>query len=88
MYKHPNIILNSRAQGMGKNAVMISLHKGYADYAKFTKELESDWGIHMDDWGSMLVDLTGVVLKPLSLKYLGEQQETRAHVGSPISHKN
>ncbi len=74
MYSRPNIIFNSRAEGRGRNAIMISLHKTFGDYSKFMSELRADWGDEMEEWDSMLVDLNGLVLKPLSLKYLAEDQ--------------
>ncbi len=35
--RFPNLIFVSRAQGMGKNAISISLHKDYTDYNEFFK---------------------------------------------------
>ena len=49
MYSHPNIIFKSRAHGQGRNALMISLHRNYADYSKFINELLADWGTEMED---------------------------------------
>jgi len=72
MMKYPNIIFAAVAEGMGKNGVMISLHKNYADYSNFVRENLQYWGNEIEDYGSMLVSLRGVVAKPLSLRYLAE----------------
>jgi len=74
--KYPNVILVSRAEGMGKNGVLISLHKSYADYSNFIAENLREWSDDIQEYGSMLISLEGRIVKPLSLKYLGEQEET------------
>lgn len=35
---HPEIIFSSRAEGMGMDAITVSLHKNYAEYTKFLLE--------------------------------------------------
>ena len=76
MDKQPNVIFASRAQGLGMNAVSITLHKSYAEYAKFTHKLESEFEDQLEHYDSMLIDLTAPILKPFSLKYLAKHQET------------
>lgn len=72
--KHPSTVFASRAQGMGKNAISISLFKNYAEYAKYVETLAGRWDNIVEEWSSMLVDLNGPILKPFSLKYLVEKQ--------------
>src|SRR3990170_5278963 len=72
MKKYPNILFSSRAQGMGKDAVIISLHKDFTDYENFMVALKSDWIDSVEDEESILVSLKGIVVKPFSLKYLAE----------------
>ena len=72
----PNIIFASEAEGMGKNGVIISLHKSYTDYSKFLSDLRSKGGDDLQDYDAVLISLEERILKPLSLKYLGEQKET------------
>jgi len=72
MKKHPNVILSSRAQGMGKDAVTVSFHKNFTDYENFMVELKSDWIDAVEDYDSILVSLKGFMAKPFSLKYLAE----------------
>ena len=76
MMKHPNIIFAARAEGMGKNGVMISLHKDYADYSNFVAEQLQYWEDEIEDYDTMLISLRGVIAKPLSLAYLAELEET------------
>ena len=74
--KQPNIIFASRAQGLGMNTVAITLHKSYAEYTKFTNKLESEFADRLEHYDTMLIDLTAPIIKPFSLKYLAQQQET------------
>jgi len=60
---------------MGKNGVLISLHKSYSDYSDFLAENLREWGDHILEYETMLINLKGRIVKPLSLTYLGEQKE-------------
>ena len=73
--RFPNVILVSRAEGMGKNGVLISLHSSYADYSDFITENLQEWGEYIQEYETMLINLKGKIVKPLSLAYLGEQKE-------------
>ncbi len=70
---HSSTMFSSRAQGMGKNAISISLFKSYGEYAEYINNLSSKWDDLVEEWASMLVDLKGPILKPFSLRYLVEQ---------------
>jgi len=72
----PNIIFASEAEGMGKNGVIISLHKSYTDYSKFLSDLRLEGGDDLRDYDAVLISLEGRIVKPLSLTYLGEQKKT------------
>lgn len=72
----PNVIFVSRTQGMGKNAMLISLHRDYTDYNEFFQNMVSEWADAMEDFESMLVSLRGVIVKPLSFSYLAEHRAT------------
>jgi len=71
----PNIIFASGAHGMGKNGVIISLHKNYTDFSNFLRDLRSEGGDDLQDYDTLLISLKEKVAKPLSLKYLAEQEE-------------
>ncbi len=73
--KRPNVILVSKAQGMGKDGVIISLHKSYTDYSNFLAENLLEWGDDVEEYDSMLIDLKGRIVKPFSLRYLAEVEE-------------
>ena len=71
----PNIIFASRAEGMGKNAVIISLHKNYTDFSNFLSDLRLEGEDDLRDYDTLLISLEEEAVKPLSLKYLAEQGE-------------
>ena len=73
--KYPNVIFVSRAQGMGKDGALISLHKSYTDYSNFLAEGLREWGDAIEEYDSMLIDLKARIVKPLSLAYLSELKE-------------
>ncbi len=76
MNQYPNIIFVARAEGMGKNGVMISVHRSYTEYSKFVTENLQYWGDAIEDYSTMLISLQGLVVKPLSLAYLAKLIET------------
>ncbi|MFQ5892443.1 MAG: Lrp/AsnC family transcriptional regulator, partial [Candidatus Methanofastidiosia archaeon] len=71
----PNILFAARAEGMGKNAVIISLHKNYTDFSKFLRDLRLEGGDDLQDYDTLLISLKEKAVKPLSLKYLAEHEE-------------
>jgi len=73
MKKFPSILFSARAQGMGKDAVMISVHENFTDYENFMATLKTDWGTTVGEQESILISLRGFVAKPFSLKYLAER---------------
>ena len=74
MMKFPNIIFVANAEGMGKNGVMISLHKNYTEYSRFVREQKLYWGKDIEDYETVLVSLKGIIAKPLSFRYLAEEK--------------
>jgi len=68
----PNVIFLAEGAGLGRDTVMISLHKNYTEYSRFVTEHRRRWGENIKDYESMLVSLQGDVAKPLSLRYLAE----------------
>jgi DNA-binding Lrp family transcriptional regulator len=71
---YPEIIFSSRAEGMGMNAINISLHRNYAEFMRFLKENKSRGRKFMVEASYILVDLGENVTKPLSFKYLAEKK--------------
>ena len=69
---HPEIIFSSRAEGMGMDAITLSVHKNYAEYMNFLIE-NKKWRKFVVEAHFILVDLGGDVTKPFSFKYLAEK---------------
>jgi DNA-binding Lrp family transcriptional regulator len=74
--KYPNVIFAAAAEGRGKNGVIVSLHKSFTDYTKFVSEQLFYWKDEITDHDTMFIGLKGIIAKPLSLRYLAEQEET------------
>ncbi len=72
---YPFIIFTARAEGMGFNAITISLHKNYAEYQNFLTENREKWEKFGAEAHYILVDLKGEITKPLSFEYLTETPE-------------
>ena len=69
--ENPQAIFVASAEGMGRNGVMISLHKSYSDFRNFMTDLKFMSEGYMEDVDSMLVSLKSpMIVKPLSLAYL------------------
>jgi DNA-binding Lrp family transcriptional regulator len=68
----PNIIFCAGAEGMGRNGIMISFHKNYADYSKFITRYMVEWRDVIESYDTILISIPGTIIKPLSLKYLTE----------------
>lgn len=73
--QYPSVILMAKAEGMGKNTVIVSLHKSYTDYSQFASETQEYWGEDIEDYATLLVSLKAPNVRPFSLKYLAEQKE-------------
>jgi len=70
---HPNVIFASDGEGLGKDTVMISLHKNYSTYADFMREFSVDFADFVSDSQSFIVSLkTGLIFKPFDLTYLAD----------------
>jgi DNA-binding Lrp family transcriptional regulator len=70
--KHPNLIFAAAGRGWGTSGgVFVSLHKDYACYANFMKELEIEWGEYMQKLDSFMVSVKGgEIRRPLTFKHL------------------
>lgn len=79
MKKHPSILFSSRAQGMGKDGVIISVHKDFTDYDSFIIAVKSDWADSVKDFESIIISIKGFQAKPFSFKYLSELLNPAKH---------
>ncbi len=58
---HPNVMFVSTGQGLDSDAVMASVHKDYADFARFYQEFRRDWGEHLQGFRVFLMSVKGSV---------------------------
>ena len=72
---HPEILFTARCEGLGMDAVTVSLHKDYASYKEFFSKNRSEGNEFMTEVHFVLVDVKSGVAKPFSFKYLAEQPE-------------
>lgn len=71
--KHSNIIFVSTGRGMNSDRVAVSVHKSYSDYARYLREIHSDWAEFMTMTGSFLISLSSDnIIRPLSLRYIAD----------------
>ncbi|MCW4053761.1 MAG: Lrp/AsnC family transcriptional regulator [Candidatus Bathyarchaeota archaeon] len=78
----PNVLVVQDGRGMGWDAVCVSLHKSFADFAEFIRAQDSelsDWIIESQTFHTNLNP--GLVIKPFHLRYLAkpEQLELNLH---------
>ena len=67
----PNVLLVLDGRGMGWDAVCVSLHKSFSDFAEFTRAQDSELSDWMVENQTFHADLNpGVTIKPFHLKYL------------------
>ena len=75
MQDHSEIIFSARAEGMGMDAVNISLHKDYAAYKKFLTYNKKKWPTMMVEVQYVVIDLVGGIAKPFSFNCLAEKRK-------------
>jgi len=67
----PNVVFVSTGQGIEADALMISMHKDYADFVKFYQVFRRDWGKYLQDFKIFLISIEGsVTMKHFSFNYL------------------
>jgi DNA-binding Lrp family transcriptional regulator len=67
----PNVVFLSTGQGIDSDAIMISVHKDYADFVKFYHVFRRDWGKYLQDFKIFLISMSGsVIMKPFTFNYL------------------
>jgi len=68
---HANILFASDGEGLGKDSVMVSVHKNYSKYADFMRDYTANLADSVTDVQSFIVSLkTGIIMKPFDLTYL------------------
>lgn len=71
--EQPSIVFASTGQGMDADAIMVTVHKDYADFAKFYQNFRREWGGSLENFKTFLVSVKGSeLLKAFSLNCLAE----------------
>lgn len=74
--KQSNVIAVMDGQGMGWDAVCVSLHENYSNFAEFLRTQQSELSDIISETQSFQADLKpGVLIKPFHLKYLAKQSK-------------
>jgi len=71
--EQPNVVLVMDGRGIGWDAICVSLHKSYSDYAEFIRTHDSELSELIVESQTFHADLKpGVIIKPFNLKYLAK----------------
>ncbi len=74
--KQPNVVTVLSGQGMGWDAICVSLHENYTSFAEFLRNQESELSDIIVETESFQADLKpGVLVKPFHLKYLAKSSK-------------
>ncbi len=68
--RFPQTIFASSGEGMGMNAIRISLHRNYTEYHKSVNQMKIEWKDIIEDIQSFIVTLREEHLKRFSLTHL------------------
>lgn len=75
--KQPNVVAVMDGQGLGWDAVCVSLHESYTDFAEFLRTMQSELSDVVIETQSFQADLKpGMLIKPFHLKYLAKQNKS------------
>jgi len=73
--KQPNVVLVLDGRGMGWDAVCLSFHESFSDFAEFIRAQDSELSEWISESQTFHADLKpGLVIKPFHLKYLANQK--------------
>jgi len=71
----PNVLVVQDGRGMGWDAICISMHKSFSDFAEFIRAQDSELSDWIIESQTFHVDLKpGIAIKPFHLKYLAKTQ--------------
>jgi len=69
--QQPNVVFVSTGQGIEADALIVSVHKNYADFVKFYHIFRRDWGKYLQDFKIFIVSISGsITMKRFSFNYL------------------
>jgi DNA-binding Lrp family transcriptional regulator len=74
--ERPNILFASDGEGLGRDIVIVSVHKDYSNYADFMRDCTVVFSKYITEVQSFIVSLkTAVLSKPFDLTYLADDVE-------------
>ncbi len=70
--KQSSVIFAGDGEGLGMDALMVSVHKSYADFSRLIDKIRKDWQPDLREMPTFMISLTRpeLVVKPFSLKSL------------------
>lgn len=69
----PNVVFASTGQGIDADALIVSLHKNYADFVKFFQNFRTDWGEYLQDFKNFFISLKGsFIMKQFTFNHLAQ----------------
>jgi DNA-binding Lrp family transcriptional regulator len=72
----PNIVYLTTGQGMGQDALMVSVHKDYGDFVRFYQTFRREWTPVLQDFSTFLISIkSSIQMKPFSFNYLIDAQK-------------
>ena len=75
--EHPNVVYLTTGQGMGEDALMVSIHKDYGDYVRFYQAFRRDWSDSLQDFNAFVISAKGSIqMNPFSFGYLADAVES------------
>lgn len=71
--KQPNVLYASTGQGLGATGFMVSVHKDYADFARFQRSFRREWGQQLQEIKTFIISIKGdETVKQFSFNYLAD----------------
>ncbi|MDG6221743.1 MAG: Lrp/AsnC family transcriptional regulator [Candidatus Bathyarchaeota archaeon] len=77
--RNPQIIFSARCEGLGMDAVTLSLHRNYAEYKKFFSKNRFEGSGFVSEAYFVLVDIKSGIAKPFSFEYLAENKKQKTN---------
>jgi len=78
--EHPNVVFVTTGQGIDADALVVSVHKDYADFVKFYHIFRRDWGKYLEDFKVFLISISGsVIMKRFTFNYLIDAYHKRSY---------
>jgi len=76
--QQPSVVFATTGQGIDADALMVSVHKDYADFVKFYHTFRRDWGKYLEDFKVFLISISGsVIMKSFTFNYLIDVHQKR-----------